>query len=152
SFVDWSMDKEETMSRSSSLFARLASVTVGFVLVFATLLVGAAPQAHAGPAEFTLFRAEFDSAPQGPLSGPLTVEQGQVVPQAGAVSVASATTGRALRLDGGGGQSTALMQWINYPNGLPISTTQELNLRVTGDFTTGISNTTNASFGLLSGG
>ena len=70
------------MSRSSSLFARLASVTVGLALVLATLLVGAAPRAQASPAEFTLFRAEFDSAPQGPLSGPLSVEQGQVVPQA----------------------------------------------------------------------
>src|SRR5262245_24750881 len=127
------MNKEETMSRSSSLFARLASVTVGFVLIFATLLVGAAPQAQAASGDFTLFRAEFDSAPLGALTGPLMVEQGQVVPQAGAVSVASATTGQALQLDGGTGQSTALMQWINYPNALPISGTQELNLRITGD-------------------
>jgi hypothetical protein len=123
----------------------------------------APPSAYARGSEDTLFRAEFDAAPIGPLPGPLTVEVGTVVPQGGSVAVAATPLGRALALDGAGGQATALLQWSNYPGGLPIggtvpistttpvTLTEEASVRITGDFTTAISGTAGGSFGLLNG-
>jgi hypothetical protein len=132
------------------------------------MLLGALPSfapssAYARNSEDTLFRAEFDSAPIGPLAGPLTVEAGTVVPQGGSVAVATTPFGRALTLDGAGGQATALLQWSNYPGGLPIdgtvpistttpvTLTEEVSVRITGDFSTAISGTAGGSFGLLNG-
>jgi hypothetical protein len=121
------------------------------IMALSVLLVGPAPIALADRPESTLFRAEFDSAPLGPLSGPLTVAPGTVVPQAGTVTIASAKTGRALKLASGAGDASALMQWTNYPGALPANSQGTLTLRITGDFTTSISNTAGASLSLLAG-
>jgi hypothetical protein len=151
------------MHRSNHWFIRLASATLTFALLATTLLSIPAQRAEAASRPSTLFRAEFDAAPLGPLAGPLTVEAGQVVPQGGSVAVANALLGRALALDGASGQATALLQWSNYPGGLPIggtvpvsttapvTLTQEVNVRITGDFTVALSGTAGGSFGLLNG-
>ena len=136
---------------NSSWLARLVSAIVVLALLLPTLLAGPTPRSYAAEQAETLFQAEFNSAPLGALGGPLSVETGTVAPQGGSVAIIAAPTGRALALDGSGGQATALMQWSNYPGALPIGTTQELTLRITGDFTTSISGTAGASFGLLSG-
>jgi hypothetical protein len=115
------------------------------------LLGGHVPSALADRPESTLFRAEFDSAPLGPLSGPLTAEPGTVVPEAGTVTIASGKSGRALKLESGAGQASALMQWSNYPGPLATNSQGTLTVRITGDFTTSISNTTGASLSLLAG-
>ena len=143
------------MYRKTSPLVRLVSSIVAVVFSLGALLAGAPPHAQAATAT-TLFRAEFDSAPVGAVSGPLTVETGTVVPQ-GSVAIAAASSGRALALNSAAGPATALMQWSNFPGALPISTTQELSLRISASFTTSItgtgsiSGTAGASFGLLSG-
>jgi hypothetical protein len=97
------------MVRSSSQFTHLISVVVGLSLILTALLVGPAPAAQASGPETVLFRAEFDGAPAGALSGPLAVETGKVVPDAGAIAIAAATSGKALQLDGAAAQASALM-------------------------------------------
>jgi hypothetical protein len=151
------------MYRSQLRFARLVSVALTLTLLFGALPSFAPSSAYADSREDTLFRAEFESAPVGPLAGPLTVETGSIVPQGGSVAVATTSFGRALVLDGAGGQATALLQWNNYPGGLPIggtvpisgttpvTLTEEVNVRISGDFTTAISGTAGGSFGLLNG-
>jgi hypothetical protein len=151
------------MYRSPLRFARLVSVTLALTMLLGALPSFAPSSAYAGGSEDTLFRAEFDSAPIGPLAGPLTVEAGTVMPQGGNVAIATTPFGRALALDGAGGQATALLQWSNYPGGLPIdgtvpistttpvTLTDEVNVRITGDFSTAISGTAGGSFGLLNG-
>jgi hypothetical protein len=87
----------------------------------------------------------------------LTVENGTVVPQGGSVAVAALRAGHALALSGANGQATALMQWSNYPGGIPsvgttpITPTKALTMRITGDFATAADGTVGGSFGLLSG-
>src|SRR4051812_35193896 len=108
------------MSHNTSLFVRLASCLLGMSMALSALLVGPAPIALADRPEATLFHAEFDSAPLGPLSGPLTVAPGTVVPQ-GTVSIANGKAGRALKLASGAGDASALMQWSNYPGALPAT-------------------------------
>ena len=137
------------MHRTTSWFARMTSILVGVSIVFTALLTGPAPTALANGPETTLFRAEFDSAPLGPLSTPLTVEKGVVVPQAGSLSIASGLSGRALRLDSGAGQATAVMQWSNYPGAIPVNSQGTLTVRITGNFTTSISDTVGAGVSLL---
>src|SRR5215213_3232453 len=139
------------MHRTTSWFARMTSILVGVSIVFTALLAGPAPTALADGPETTLFRAEFDSAPLGPLAGPLLVEQGSVVAQAGTVTIASGPTGRALTLDSSAGQAAALMQWSNYPGAIPVNSQGTLTVRITGNFTTSISNTVGASLSLLNG-
>lgn len=137
--------------RTTQGLARLMSAVVAFTLLSAALLASPAPRSYAADQSETLFHAEFGNAPLGPLTGPLSVEAGTVVPHGGSVAVVGTPIGRKLGLDGSGGQATALMQWTNYPGALPISSTQDLSLRITGDFTASISGTAGASFGLLSG-
>jgi hypothetical protein len=139
------------MHRTPSWFARMTSILVGVSIVFTALLTGPAPTALADGPETTLFRAEFDAAPLGPLSTPLTVEKGIVVPQAGSLSIASGLSGRALKLDSGAGQATAVMQWSNYPGAIPVNSQGTLTVRITGNFTTSISDTVGASLSLLNG-
>ena len=151
------------MYRSHLRFARLVSAALAITMLLGALPAFAPPNAYAAGRENTLFRAEFDSAPAGPLAGPLAVETGMVVPQGGNVAVATTPFGRALALDGNGGRATALLQWSNYPGGLPIgetvpvstttpvTLTEEVNVRITGDFTTAVSGTAGGSFGLLNG-
>src|SRR5262245_16449485 len=151
------------MNCSPLRFARLVSVTLALTMLLGALPSFAPSSAYARGSEDTLFRAEFDSAPAAPLTGPLTVEAGTVVPQGGSVAVATTPFGRALALDGTGGQATALLQWSNYPGGLPlggtvpisgtapVTLTEEVNIRITGDFSTAISGTAGGSFGLLNG-
>src|SRR3954470_3764329 len=139
------------MHRTTSWFARMTSILVGVSIVFTALLTGPAPTALANGPETTLFRAEFDSAPLGPLNTPLTVEKGVVVPQAGSLSIASGLSGRALTLDSGAGQATAIMQWSNYPGAIPVNSQGTLTVRITGNFTTSISNTVGAGLSLLAG-
>src|SRR5436305_2032308 len=139
------------MHRTTRWFARIMSVLVGIALLSTALLAGPAPIALADGPETTLFRAEFDSAPLGPLAGPLLVEQGSVVAQAGTVTIASGPTGRALTLDSSASQATALMQWSNYPGAIPVNSQGTLTVRITGNFTTSISDTVGASFSLLNG-
>ncbi|HEX9438419.1 MAG TPA: hypothetical protein VF909_02010 [Roseiflexaceae bacterium] len=138
------------MHRSILPFARFISTSLALILLLSAPLSIPPRRAYAG-GDGTLFRAEFESAPLGPLTGPLTVETGTVVPQGGSVTVAATPTGRALALNGTGGQATALMQWSNFLGALPISTTEELNLSVSGDFTTALTGTADGSFGLLAG-
>jgi hypothetical protein len=97
------------MHRTTRWFARIITILVGIALLSTALLAGPAPIALADGPETTLFRAEFDSAPLGPLAGPLLVEQGSVVAQAGTVTIASGLTGRVLTLDSSASQATALM-------------------------------------------
>src|SRR5262249_2561029 len=139
------------MHRTPSQFARMTSLLVGVSLLFSVLLAGPAPAALADGPEIGLFRAEFDSLPLGPVSGSLTVEKGAVVPLEGSVAIASGTTGRALELDGSAGQSTAVMQWSNYPGAIPVNSQGTLTVRITGNFTTSISNTVGAQLSLLTG-
>src|SRR4029079_1453593 len=139
------------MYQRSSQFARLASGLVGLIMISAMLLGGHVPSALADRPESTLFRAEFDSAPLGPLSGALTAEPGTVVPEAGTVTIASGKSGRVLKLESGAGQASALMQWSNYPGPLATYSQGTLTVRITGDFTTSISNTTGASLSRLAG-
>ncbi|HEX5688646.1 MAG TPA: hypothetical protein VFX76_01515 [Roseiflexaceae bacterium] len=149
------------MSRFYALFHRLLSGTVTLAIVLGLSLAAAPPRAYAG--SDNLFHAEFESAPLGALTAPLPVEIGTVVAQGGNVAVAAISGGRALSLDGSSGQATALLQWDNYPGGLPIggtapvspttpiTLTQAIYIRITGDFTTALSGTTAGSFGLLNG-
>jgi hypothetical protein len=139
------------MHRTTSWFARMTSILVGVSIIFTALLTGPAPTALADGPETTLFRAEFDAAPLGPFNTPLTVEKGVVVPQAGSLSIASGLSGRALRLDSGAGQATAVMQWSNYPGAIPVNSQGTLTVRITGNFTTSISNTVGAGLSLLAG-
>jgi hypothetical protein len=151
------------MHRSHRWIIRLAAAAVTLSLLLATLASVPPGRALAAKGPSTLFRAEFDAAPVGPLSGPLNVETGQVVPQGGSVAVADTLFGRALALQGTSGQATALMQWLNYPGPLPIdgtvpvsgttsvTLTQEVRVRITGDFTVALSGTAGGSFGLLNG-
>src|SRR4029079_11600466 len=74
-----------------------------------------------------------------------------VVAQAGTVTIASGPTGRALTLDGSAGPATALMQWNNYPGVIPVNSQGTLTVRITGNFTTSISNTVGAGVSLLAG-
>jgi hypothetical protein len=139
------------MHRITSRLARITSILAGISIIFTTLLTGPAPRALAAAPSSTLFHAEFDAAPLGPLSGPLTVEQGTVVPQAGTVTIANGTSGHALKLEGTAGQATALMQWSNYPGAIPTNSEGTITVRITGNFTTDISTTTSASLSLLAG-
>jgi hypothetical protein len=151
------------MYRSQFRFTRLVSAALALTMLFGALPSFAPRSAFAGGGENTLFRAEFESAPAAPLSGPLAVEAGMVVPQGGSVAVATTPFGHALALNGANGQATALLQWSNYPGGLPIggtvpvsttapvTLTEEVNVRITGDFTTALSGTAGGSFGLLNG-
>jgi len=139
------------MHRTTRWFARIMTVLVGIALLSTALLAGPAPIALADGPETTLFRAEFDSAPLGPLTSPLLVEQGSVVAQAGTVTIASGPTGRALTLDSSAGQATALMQWSNYPGAIPVNSQGTLTVRITGNFTTSISDTVGAGVSLLAG-
>ena len=145
------------MRSSNSWFVRMVLAALTLVLLLTAVLSIPPGRAYAASRPNTLFRAEFDSAPTGPLAGPLSVETGTVVPQGGSVAVANTLFGRALALDGSGGQATALMQWLNYPSGLPLGSTavvtltQEVNVRISGDFTTALSGTAGGSFGLLNG-
>src|SRR5262245_24138837 len=132
-------------------FTRITSILAGVSIILTTLLAGPAPSALANAPESTLFRAEFNAAPLGPLSGPLLVEQGSVVPQAGTVSIADGTGGRALKLESTAAQAAALMQWSNYPGAIPTNAQGTLTVRIIGDFTTSISTTTSASLSLLAG-
>src|SRR4051794_7885969 len=139
------------MHRTTSWFARITATLVGIAIMSTTLLAAPAPRAFADGPETTLFRAEFDTAPLGPLSTPLSVEAGSVVPQAGTVTIASGPTGRALKLESNAGQATALMQWSNYPGAIPVNSQGTLTVRITGNFTTSISNTVGAGLSLLAG-
>ncbi len=139
------------MYRTTRWFTRITSILAGVSLIFTALLAGPAPNALANAPETTLFRGEFNAATLGPLSGPLVVEQGTVVPQAGTVTIADGTGGRALKLESASGQATALMQWSNYPGAIPTNSEGTLTVRITGDFTTSISTTTSASLSLLAG-
>src|SRR5258706_10602994 len=149
--------RRKTMYRSNPWFVRLASALLPFTLLCPALVSLPPGHASASTTPRPLFRVEFDSAPVGALSGALSVETGTVVPQGGSVAVANTLFGRALALDGAGGQATALMQWLTYPDGLPIDATtgvtltQEVHVRITGDFTTALSGTAGGSFGLLNG-
>jgi hypothetical protein len=151
------------MHRNDQWFIRFASATLTFALLVTTLLSIPPQQAAAASQPSTLFRAEFDAVPVGPLTGTLSVETGQVVPQGGSVAVANTSSGRALALQGTSGQATALLQWLNFPDPLPIegtipvsgttgvTLTQEVHVRITGDFTVALSGTAGGSFGLFSG-
>src|SRR5215213_8535835 len=139
------------MHRTTSWLAWMTSILVGVSIVFNALLTGPARTALASGPETTLFRGEFDSAPLGPLNTPLTVEKGVVVPPAGSLSIASGLSGRALTLDSGAGQATAVMQWSNYPGAIPVNSQGTLTVRITGNFTTSISNTVGAGISLLAG-
>ncbi|HEX9371333.1 MAG TPA: hypothetical protein VF897_10010, partial [Roseiflexaceae bacterium] len=92
------------MHRSILPFARFISTSLALILLLSAPLSIPPRRAYAG-GDGTLFRAEFESAPLGPLTGPLTVETGTVVPQGGSVTVAATPTGRALALNGTGGQA-----------------------------------------------
>src|SRR5215210_1727342 len=100
--------RRKRMSRSYQWFVRLVSATLTFALLVTTLLSIPPQPAEAASRPSTLFRAEFDAAPVGPLAGPLNVETGQVVPQGGSIAVANTLLGRALALQGTSGQATAL--------------------------------------------
>ena len=100
------------MHRSHRWVVRLAAAAVTLSLLLTTLASIPPGRALAARGPSTLFRAEFDAAPLGPLAGPLNVETGQVVPQGGSVAVADTLFGRALALQGSSGQATALMQWL----------------------------------------
>ncbi len=151
------------MHRNDQWFIRFASATLTFALLVTTLLSIPPQGAAAASQPSTLFRAEFDAVPVGPLTGTLSVETGQVVPQGGSVAVANTSSGRALALQGSSGQATALLQWLNFPDPLPIegtipvsgttgvTLTQEVHVRITGDFTVALSGTAGGSFGLFSG-
>src|SRR5690242_12889094 len=139
------------MNRSTTWFARMMALVIGIALIGTSLVAGPAPTALADGPETTLFRAEFDAAPLGPLTSPLAVEQGSVVAQAGTVTITSGPTGRALTLDSSAGQATALMQWSNYPGAIPVNSQGTLTVRITGNFTTSISDTVGASVSLLAG-
>src|SRR5215216_7563538 len=117
------------MPHTTAWFTRLAACALGMIMVLSALLAGPAPIALADRPEATLFRAEFDSAPLGPLSSPLTVAPGTVVPQAGNVAITSGKTGRALKLASGAGETGALLQWSNYPGALPVNSQGTLTLR-----------------------
>src|SRR5437762_1197649 len=136
------------MHRTTRWFARIITILVGIALLSTTLLAGPTSTALADGPETTLFRAEFDSAPLGPLTSPLAVEQGSVVAQAGTVTIASGLTGRALMLDSSAGQATAIMQWSNYPSAIPVNSQGTLTVRITGNFTTSISDTVGAGLSL----
>jgi hypothetical protein len=129
----------------------MTAILVGASLVCTALLAGPAPAARAAGPEALLFRAEFDSAPLGALTAPLNAEKGVVVAQAGGVSIASGSAGRALKLDGDADQATALMQWSNYPGAIPTSSQGTHTVRITGDFTTSISDTAGPALSLLAG-
>jgi hypothetical protein len=139
------------MHRTTIWFARITSMLVGLAIMSTALLTSPVPSVLADGPETTLFRAEFDSAPLGPLTGPLVVENGSVVAQAGTVTIASGPTGRALTLDGSAGQATALMKWSNYPGAIPVNSQGTLTVRITGNFTTSISDTVGAGVSLLAG-
>src|SRR5262245_35045605 len=151
------------MYRSHLRFAHLVAAALALTMLLGALPAFAPLSAYAGGRDETLFRAEFDSAPVGPLTAPLAVETGTVVPQSGRVAIAATPLGRALALDGTAGQATALLQWSNYPGGLPIggtgpistttpvTLTEKVNVHITGDFTTAVSGTAGGSFGLLNG-
>jgi hypothetical protein len=62
------------MHRTTIWFARIAAMLVGIAIMSTVLLAAPAPIVLADGPETTLFRAEFDSAPLGPLAGPLLVE------------------------------------------------------------------------------
>src|SRR5689334_2277273 len=113
--------KERGMHHSTTWLTRITSILVGIALLSTVLVAGPAPSALANGPETTLFRAEFDSAPLGPISSPLSVETGSVIAQSGTVTIASGTSGRALKLESTAGQSTALMQWSNYPGAIPVN-------------------------------
>lgn len=139
------------MSRKSLGLARFVSLVVVGMLMLNIVLFGPASHAYANGPETVLFRAEFESAPLGPLSTPLLVETGTVVPQTGANALVALGSGHALQLDSGGGQATALMQWSNYPGAIPTTSQGTLSVRIVGSFTTSISTTTSASLNLLAG-
>ncbi|HET9221724.1 MAG TPA: hypothetical protein VFO07_04435, partial [Roseiflexaceae bacterium] len=62
------------MHRSHRWFVRLAAATITLSLLLATLASIPPGRALAASGPSTLFRAEFDAAPLGPLAGPLNVE------------------------------------------------------------------------------
>src|SRR5688572_21079068 len=119
------------MHHSSHRFPRWMSAAIVALFVVTGLLVGPAPSALANGPEKLLFRAEFDSAPLGPLTAPLIVETGTIVPQAGTLAIVAGTSGRRLQLDSSAGQATALMRWSNYPGPLPTTSQGALTVRIT---------------------
>lgn len=135
------------MPRRSLLYARLFSVPLALVLIMVSFLAGPAPQARA-ESTTKLFQAEFEGQPAGPLTAPLTVNVGTVVPEEGNVTLGQAAS-QALVLDGTAGQATALFQWANYPGALPISTTERLEVVISSEFYAEAG--TEASYGLLAG-
>ena len=89
------------MHRTPSWFVRMTTILVGIAIMSTALMAGPAPRALADGPETTLFRAEFDSVPLGPLSGSLTVENGSVVAQAGAEAVGKGMGGADINGDVG---------------------------------------------------
>lgn len=160
------------MKHKSLLVSRALSLCVTFVLVCTAVLTVSIPSAYAD--RVTLFDADFDNASIGALSDTLAVDVGAVVPEEGNVSIIGLRSGdddddddlttadddddngssrdRALAVDGTDGQATALLQWSNYPDSLPISTTEEIELRVRGSFFALSDDVGGTSFGLFSGG
>ncbi|MEM8530905.1 MAG: hypothetical protein AAGF95_08680 [Chloroflexota bacterium] len=158
------------MKHRSLLITRALSLCVTFVLVCTAVLTVPIQSAYAD--RVTVFDADFDNASIGALSDTLAVDVGAVVPEEGNVSIIGLRSGddddddlttadddddngdssdRALAVDGTDGQATALLQWSNYPDSLPISTTEEIELRVRGNFFALSDDVGGTSFGLFSG-
>jgi hypothetical protein len=142
------------MSTLRSFITRLSMLTVTLAVVCASLLPGFSAQAFAEEQQMTLFRANFNAAPIGPVSSPLKTEVGTVVPRvesmSGAVAVAAVQGDKALVLDSTTGPATALLRWRNFPNDLTsVSNGEARNLRIKADVITNGTASTNAAFGLL---
>ena len=158
--------------------ARLWTIIIVSMFVFvSTIVTTFSIYANKG---VTLFDTDFTTATRGRLFEPLPVQTGTIIPQTGIVSIiqvgetppipypepADGTSNpsqdqtsypppdegveRALAVDGADGQTTALLNWNNYPSALPTDMTETVTVQITGEFFALSNDVGNASFGLLS--
>ncbi len=137
------------MLNRPSWLSRLTVVWLTLAVVGASVLVSAPRATEAAIRTTTLFKAEFENAPVGALSGPLVVDLGEVTAEKGTVEVGKFDS-KALVINGAAGEASALLQWDNYPKRLPLRTPEELQIRITAEFTAATT-TGGATFGLYNG-
>ncbi|GAB4188789.1 MAG: hypothetical protein OHK0022_00870 [Roseiflexaceae bacterium] len=137
------------MQSRPSWLARLMIAWLTLAIVGVGVLGSAPRTTQAAVRTTTLFKAEFENAPLGALAGPLVVDLGEVVAEKGTVEVGKFDS-KALVLNGTAGEASALLQWDNYPSRLPLRTPEELQIRITAEFTTTNTNG-GATFGLYNG-
>jgi hypothetical protein len=128
---------------------RMLALVLMIIMTLSAVLAGPAPLALADEREETLFRATFSSEDPGALSGPLDVAIGTVVPDGGTVAITDVNGANMLTV-GGAAQSTALLQWSNYPDALPGAPPPAVQVRIKAKLFAE-STTGGGTFGILAG-